>query len=109
MYEKKGKASNAIRNANNRAIKLSRTDSPMNCFIKDCFSAPKTFLMPTSEERLDERAVDKFMKLMQASRRVNKAIEPKIYSEARLPTAEMLLFNPEYRCISFTGIRNCFL
>src|SRR5688500_14271680 len=109
MYEKKDRDSKAIPKARIKAIKLINTDSPINCLIKECFSAPRTFLMPTSEERFDERAVDKFIKLIQASRRANKAMEPKIYNEARLPTAEMLLFNPEYRCISFTGMRNCFL
>jgi hypothetical protein len=94
MYEKRGNASNAIPNARSRAIKLRSTDSPMNCFIKECFSAPRTFLMPTSEERFEERAVDKFIKLIHASSRVNKAMEPKTYSEATLPTAETLLSNP---------------
>src|SRR5215204_6934267 len=109
MYEKRGNTSDAIPNARSKAIKLSNRDSPINCFIKECFSAPRTFLMPTSDERFDERAVDKFIKLIQASRSVNKAMEAKIYNEAILPTAEILLFNPEYRCISFTGMRNCFL
>src|SRR5215211_6719843 len=109
IYEKKGNDSKVMANARNKAIKLIKMDSPINRFTKEFFSAPRTFRMPTSVERFDERAVDKFMKLIQASRRVNKAMEPRIYKEVVLPTAEILLSIPEYRCICFKGIRNCFL
>src|SRR5215207_4212888 len=109
MYEKRRNDNKVMANARSKAITLIKTDSPINCFTKEFFSAPRTFRIPTSAERFDERAVDKFMKLIQASRRVNKAMEPRIYKEAVLPTAEILLSIPEWRCKSFKGTRNCFL
>ena len=97
MYEKTGKANAAIRSPRSSAIKLINTDSPMNCVTRECFSAPSTFLMPTSDDRFDERAVDKFIKLIHASRSVNNAMEPKTYKESMLPTLEMLVLNPGYK------------
>src|SRR5215471_21631534 len=67
--------SSAIKNA----ITLISQDSPRNCFINDPFSAPNTLRTPTSDERLEERAVERFIKLMQAINNVNKAMDPRIY------------------------------
>src|SRR5690349_16747777 len=58
---------------------LIKRDSPRNCITNDFFSAPNTFLMPTSDERLEDRAVARFMKLIQAIINVKMAIEPRIY------------------------------
>ena len=45
------------------------------------FADDKTLLQftPTSADRLEERAVDRFIKLMQAIRSVNNAMEARIY------------------------------
>jgi hypothetical protein len=61
------------------AIMLINRDSPRNCVISERFCAPSTLRMPTSAERFEERAVDKFMKLMHAINKVNNAIEARIY------------------------------
>ena len=68
-----------MHNAITNAIMLINNDSPRNCFTSDFFSAPNTFRIPTSAERFEERAVDRFMKLMQAISKVNKAMEARIY------------------------------
>src|SRR5215813_10762234 len=77
--EKAGSNNRVTPNAIAKAIKLISNDSPRNCLMREDFSAPNTFRIPTSAERLDERAVDKFMKLMHAISKVNKAIEARMY------------------------------
>src|SRR6266542_565341 len=62
-----------------KAIKLMSTDSPRNCATKDFFSAPNTLRMPTSDERLEERSVERFRKSMKATHKVNTAIELRMY------------------------------
>ena len=62
-----------------KAIVLISNDSPRNCFTNDCFCAPRTLRTPTSAERFEERAVDRFIKLIHAISKVNKAMEPRIY------------------------------
>ena len=74
-----GTKSAVIANAIKKAMRLIMSDSPRNCDIRDFFSAPNTFLIPTSAERLDERAVERFMKLIHAINNVNNAIEESIY------------------------------
>src|SRR5688572_16224218 len=78
---------NKLNTGNNTSIKKSeiktamamyRYDSNKNCVINLLYGAPTAFLMPTSFARLAERAVDKFMKLIQASTVINKAIDPKV-------------------------------
>ena len=61
------------------AISDMRIDSPMNCQIRDFFSAPKTFRTPTSADLFEDRAVDRFMKLMHAINNVKRAIDPSMY------------------------------
>ena len=41
-------------------------------------SEPNTFLIPTSFARLDERAVERFIKFTQAINKISKAIAEKI-------------------------------
>ena len=41
---------------------------------------PATFLIPTSFARLDERAVERFMKFTQAISKMKKAMIEKIYT-----------------------------
>src|ERR1700722_12872702 len=49
-----------------KAINAIKRDSPKNRLIRDFRSAPSTLRTPTSTERLDERAVERFIKFMQA-------------------------------------------
>src|SRR5437868_14871664 len=62
-------------NARMKAISDINMDSPRNCRTSEFFSAPSTFLTPTSADRFEERAVERFMKLIQAINKVNTAIE----------------------------------
>jgi hypothetical protein len=48
-------------------------DSPRNCLINWRRLEPRTFLIPTSGAREEERAVARFMKLIHARRRTNRA------------------------------------
>ena len=63
----------------------SKVDSPMNCLIKSHFTAPVTFLTPISLIRVEDLAVVKFIKLMQAMSRINTAIAEKIYTYSMMP------------------------
>src|SRR6476620_2523789 len=62
-----------------KASRLMNTDSPRNCLIKEFFSAPRTLRTPTSSERFEERAVERFMKLIQAIISVNNAMDARMY------------------------------
>src|SRR4030095_8253255 len=88
IREKAGSRSFVMASASTNAIVLINNDSPRNCFINELFSAPNTCRTPTSDERLEERAVDRFIKLMHAISRVNKAIEPRIYRYVTLTVPE---------------------
>ena len=63
---------------NKKAIKASMMASHKNCLINDAFSAPKTFLTPISTARLDDRAVERFIKFTQAINKVTNAMAIKI-------------------------------
>src|SRR5436190_11876344 len=76
---KAGNNNSVMVNANTKAIKLMKTDSPRNWRTREPFSAPSTLRIPTSALRLDERAVERFMKLIQAISKVNKAMDASIY------------------------------
>ncbi|MGB2908766.1 MAG: hypothetical protein WBB73_16820 [Candidatus Aminicenantaceae bacterium] len=54
--------------AETAAKKANNIDSPKNCRIISGRLPPTTFLIPTSLARIVERAVERFMKLMQAIR-----------------------------------------
>ena len=54
------------------------TDSPINCFESCVFSAPTTFLIPTSFARSAERAVVRLIKLIQAISKIKTAMIEKI-------------------------------
>src|SRR5262245_39046554 len=79
MYENAGSRSCVMPSAIKKAIMPISSDSPINWLTNDRLLAPNTFRTPTSAERLDERAVDRFIKLMQAINKVNTAMEPRIY------------------------------
>src|SRR5215831_12077506 len=78
IEEKEGRSNLVKTIASRKAIIDIRTDSPRNCRINELFSAPSTLRTPTSAARLLERAVDKFIKLMQAINKVNIAIDARI-------------------------------
>src|SRR3954454_20856038 len=68
-----------IASAIQKAITLINNDSPRNCLIREPFSAPNTLRMHTSAERLEERAVERSMKLIHAISKVNRAIDARMY------------------------------
>ena len=57
---------------------LRKTDSNRNCRISCFLSEPMVFLTPTSLARLLDRAVERFIKLMQAISSMIKAVTEKI-------------------------------
>ena len=57
-----------------KAISVKRIDSPKNCLTSCDLSAPTTFRKPTSFALFSSRAVDRFMKLMQAIVKIKTAI-----------------------------------
>src|SRR6185437_4192329 len=59
-----------------KAIATNTSDSPKNCAINCCLNEPTAFRMPTSRARFSLRAVERFMKLIQASTRTNVPISP---------------------------------
>ena len=48
-------------NANIKAVTVSSTDSVKNCEITFPLTAPRTFLIPISTERLEDLAVERFI------------------------------------------------
>ena len=60
------------------ADQARKIDSPKNCLINRDRSAPTTLRRPTSFIRFAERAVARFIKLIQAIRRMKKATEAKM-------------------------------
>src|ERR1700731_4152211 len=92
-----------------KAIKVINNDSPKNWSIRATFSAPKTFLTPTSEDLFDDRAVDKFMKLIQAINKMNAAMEANTYKYVLLAGGVTFEVTTSLKWISLTGMRNCFL
>ncbi len=69
-----GSASSTIMVATSIAMSAVATDSPRNCTMSWTRDAPSDFRTPTSRARFAERAVDRFMKLMQAIKRIIAAI-----------------------------------
>src|SRR5215831_5540323 len=89
---------------NMEAIRLIRIDSVRNCLTRLLRSEPRTFRTPTSFARLEERAVERFIKLTQAMSKMKIAMAEKMY------TYWILLFAPnsatlsECRCILDNGV-----
>src|SRR5690606_38326432 len=54
-----------------RATKAMINDSPINCLTRLRRSAPIALRSPTSIDRKEERAVERFIKLMQAINSIN--------------------------------------
>ncbi len=54
-----------------------KTDSARNCLMRSKRVEPKVFLIPISLRRVSDRAVERFIKLMQARSRMKKATAEK--------------------------------
>jgi hypothetical protein len=80
MSLKKGITIQAIITATIIENSAINVDSVRNCWIRVLFSVPSTFRMPTSFARFAERAVDKFMKLIQAINKIKIAATEKMYT-----------------------------
>src|SRR5215471_2299955 len=76
---RKGRKSINKGNAIKTLISESKKDSLMNCLTRSDLFAPVTFLTPTSFALFDARAVERFMKLMQAITWISIAINNKMY------------------------------
>src|SRR5450631_4894693 len=66
------------------AAKDSRTDSKRNCHLRLEGLTPSTFRTPTSFALSSERAVDRFIKFMQAMSMIKTAIQENRYTFSRL-------------------------
>ena len=93
----KGSKSHAIITAAAVATNVTSSDSVKNCAIKLLRGEPSTLRTPTSRARLEERAVDKFIKLTQAIRRIKQAIDAKTYKTVIFPFAEISFPISEWR------------
>lgn len=83
---------------------LIKKDSVINWVINDFFSDPNVFLTPTSLARSDDRAVDRFIKLIQAINNIKKATRPKIYKVVLFP----FVLNSPSRCdVKYMSFRGC--
>ena len=92
-------------NPNARDIKLNSMDSLKNCCISSFLLDPTTFLTPTSLARIEDLAVERFMKLMQAISSMMILITEKMTMYVRLPLASNSPFRSEFRWISVIGCR----
>src|SRR5678815_3168252 len=93
----KGRKNRASNKASIREMKHMMSDSPRNCFINDDLPAPITFLTPTSRARFSDRAVERFIKLMQAMNKMKMAIDASIYRYLIFPFALISLPMEERR------------
>src|SRR4051794_22215476 len=99
---KAGKASDTINTPIIAAISANRSDSPINCATSVLLPAPSTFLTPTSLARFSLRAVERFMKLMQAINKMIQAMIENILTYSTWPPPVCLPFsNWSYKCQSF--------
>ena len=102
---KRGSDSKTVPIAKRKERRLTKTDSVRNCTIKLFLRLPNTFLMPTSLARLDECAVERFIKLTHAISRIKIAIAEKIYTYWELlfvPNSSLIF---ECKCICVSGVR----
>src|SRR5688572_6925124 len=101
-----GSAQYAIPIATSNDNNTVKVDSVRNCMTSFFRSVPNTLRMPTSRALPAERAVVRFMKLMQAISNINKATAEKMATYCMLPDG--LNSSPaclsEYKWILVTGI-----
>ena len=81
----KGIMAKASNMASMQEMKAVKVDSLRNCVIKFLRSVPNTLRTPTSLALFAERAVVRFMKLMQAISKIKMATAEKIYTYCILP------------------------
>src|ERR1700743_474734 len=74
----RGSSAQATVTARMAPASVTITDSVRNWAMRYLRGEPSTFLTPTSLARLAERAVDRFMKLIQARSRMKGAMAEKI-------------------------------
>ncbi len=67
------------------AININTSVSLKNCLTRSERLAPTVFLIPTSLVRVEDWAVDKFMKFMQAINKMKNAIAENVYTKIILP------------------------
>ena len=75
---KAGRVSSTISNPSINAKKLTRIDSERNCEINLFFPEPTTFRRPTSLALVADLAVARFIKLIQAIKRIRTATTEKM-------------------------------
>ena len=75
---KEGRKTSTSTTAIKTAKKVNRIDSVKNCLTSLALFEPNTLRIPTSFERVEERAVVRFIKLIQAISKMNPAIMEKI-------------------------------
>ena len=90
------------------AIRDWKTDSPKNCRTSWPLKAPTTLRNPTSLERCKERAVDRFMKLMQAISKTKRAAAKNMTIYLVFPVPNESYPIPDDRCILKRGWRESF-
>ena len=103
-----GRNNSTITRARVRAIAEIRIDSPRNCFMSWKRLAPTTFRNPTSLVRWTDRAVARFIKLIQAVMRIKNAMSVKKTTYWMSPSLFSNL-NSECKCIAGNGCKKNFI
>src|ERR1700742_2493782 len=106
MSLKKGRANWTRSRHKEKEIRVTRTDSLRNWPISCPRTEPIALRMPTSFARFSERAVLRFIKLIQASNNTNTPIAPKSHRYFIWPPTLKPSLNSEYRCQRSMGKRN---
>src|SRR5450432_370037 len=83
--------------ARTREIITITVDSERNCSTRFLRVVPKTFRIPTSRARLADRAVVRFIKLIQAIRRIKAATAENIYTYWIFPPPSNSYCPAEYK------------
>src|ERR1700753_3083025 len=90
-------------NENAKATVDTNNDSLKN-WLMSCFrNEPNVLRIPTSLARFSERAVLRFMKLIQASSNTNVPMMPNIHTNSIFPPTITPFLNSEYRCHLLIG------
>ena len=87
-------------------IKASKIDSPINWTTRDRFCAPTHLRIPTSFALFSLRAVVRFIKLIQAMRRMNAAMIAKSLTNSISPPSSLPFVKFEYKRQRLMGYKN---
>src|SRR4051794_20892417 len=98
-----GRDKNMSRKESIKARNTTKNDSLKNCWINCLFRDPIDLRTPTSLALFSERAVLKFVKLMQAKSSTNIPTIPKSQTKVMRPPDGSPFLNSEYKCQSFIG------